>query len=258
MPPHPVIQFLDSDNDGVLSPGELESAPSKLRQFDGNHDGQLAANELPISHGLLLGPFRGGFPTPWAYPSPLISKDSGEAVVLDALEKSRQGPRYANISPSDGRLLRLLAESVDAQRIVELGTSTGESGLWLALALRRTGGHLYTHDIDAGRARIARSNFQEAGVDSLVTVIEGDAHETIKQHRDPIDVLFLDADTTGYHSYLKTLLPLVRPGGLIIALNLKELPTDSQFFRDITTNPELDTSFLHMDGSGMSVTLKKR
>jgi predicted O-methyltransferase YrrM len=69
--------------------------------------------------------------------------------------------------------------------VVELGTSTGESGTWFALALRKTGGHLYTHDIDPGRIKVARENYARAGVDPLITIIEGDAHETVGRHKDP-------------------------------------------------------------------------
>ncbi len=61
---------------------------------------------------------------------------------------------------------------------------------------------------------------RQAGVADLVTIIEGDAHETVSQHSEPIDILFLDADKEGYVDYLNKLLPLVKPGGLIIAHNM--------------------------------------
>ncbi|MCL5742721.1 MAG: class I SAM-dependent methyltransferase [Acidobacteria bacterium] len=116
-------------------------------------------------------------------------------------------------------MLRLLTEVAGARAAVEIGTSTGYSGLWLLLALRSTGGRLTTFEIDPGRAAQARKHFAEAGVDQLVTVVEGDAHENVKQLKDPIDVLFLDADKEGYPDYLNRLLPLVRRGGLILADN---------------------------------------
>ena len=142
--------------------------------------------------------------------------------------------------------------------IVEIGTSTGESGMWFALALRTTGGHLYTHELDEGRAKIAQENFQKAGVQDLVTVIQGDAHETVKQHKDPIDILFLDADKEGYIDYLEKLLPLVRPGGLVIAHNMNARQADPNYVKAITTNPELETLILLREGTGVGVTLKKR
>jgi caffeoyl-CoA O-methyltransferase len=189
---------------------------------------------------------------------PPLPKDDGEKKILEALDRARQGRRYANVSTADGRLLRQLTEAVGAKRVVELGTSTGESGLWFSLALHKTGGHLYTHDLDPGRIAVARENFKRAGVDDLITIIEGDAHETAPMNTKPIDVLFIDAEKEGYDAYLKELLPLVRPGGLIIAHNMRYPNPNPRYIEAITTDPDLDTSFLLMEGAGVGVTLKKR
>ena len=97
----------------------------------------------------------------------------------------------------------------------------------------------------------ARKHFQEAGVDALVEVVVGDAHETVKQLRGPVDLLFLDADKEGYASYLQTLLPLVRPGGLIAADNIAMAP---EYAKAVTTDPRLDTVFF----GRFAVTMKKR
>lgn len=189
---------------------------------------------------------------------PPLAKDDGEKRILDAIEKARQGQRYANVSTADGRLLRQLTEALGAKRVVELGTSTGESGLWFAMALRKTGGHLYTHDIDAGRISVARKNFKNGGVEDLITITEGNAHETAIKNTEPIDVLFIDAEKEGYDAYLKELLPLVRPGGLILAHNMRRPTPNPRYLEAITTNPDLDTSFVLMDGAGVGITLKKR
>lgn len=192
------------------------------------------------------------------FDNPIQAKDGSEMKILKALEEIRSGPSYANVSVRDGRLLRLLTESTGAQRVVEIGTSTGESAVWFALALRTTGGHLYTHEIDPQRAEIAKKNFQKAGVDHLITIIEGDAHETVKRYEKPIDILFLDADKSGYPDYLQKLLPLVRPGGLVIAHNMRYPRPDPDYIDAITQNPELESLFLLMDSAGIAVTMKKR
>ena len=189
---------------------------------------------------------------------PLLPKDDGEKKILEALDQARQGRRYANVSTADGRLLRQLTEAINAKRVVELGTSTGESGLWFAMALRKTGGHLYTHDIDPGRISVARENFKKGGVENLITIVEGDAHQTATKNAEPIDVLFIDAEKEGYDAYLKELLPLVRPGGLILAHNMRRPAPNPRYVEAITTNPDLDTSFVLMDGAGLGITLKKR
>jgi predicted O-methyltransferase YrrM len=188
---------------------------------------------------------------------PLAASDT-EQRILGVLADVDRNEREMGVSPTDGRFLRQMTEAIGAKRVVELGTSTGYSGLWFALALRTTGGHLYTHEIDPQRAKVARENFQEAGVEDLITIIEGDAHQTVTQHKQPIDVLFLDADKEGYIDYLNKLLPLIRPGGLILAHNMRRPSPDPRFVEAITTNPELDTTFVMMDGAGIGVTLKKR
>jgi predicted O-methyltransferase YrrM len=173
-------------------------------------------------------------------------------AVLD--EAQRKGETYLNVPLTDGRMLRLLTEVVGAKNVVEIGTSTGLSGLWICLALQRTGGKLTTFEYDAGRAATARTHFKKAGVDQLVTVVEGDAHQTIARLKEPIDVLFIDADKEGYTDYLKKLLPLVRPGGLILAHNVGMA---EDYDTLVTTNPALETLF-YMEGGGLGITLKKR
>ena len=164
-----------------------------------------------------------------------------------------------NVSPEDGRLLRLLTEATDAKQVVEIGTSNGYSGIWFCLALRTTGGRLTTHEIDAGRAALARENFERAGVSQLVTLVEGDAHEEVTKLQGPIDVLFLDADKSGYIDYLDKLLPLVPPGGLVVAHNMQRNMADPRYLEAITSNPDLETIFLHKSlFGGVGVTMKKR
>ncbi|MHC4455836.1 MAG: O-methyltransferase [Planctomycetota bacterium] len=178
------------------------------------------------------------------------------AVLEDMDENQRRG--MMNVSEEDGRLLRLLTEAAGAKHVVEIGTSNGYSGIWFCLALRTTGGKLTTYEIDSHRASLARENFKRAGVDQMVTLIEGDAHEEVTKLKEPIDVLFLDADKSGYIDYLNKLLPLVHPGGLILAHNMNRPTPDPEYVEAITTNPDLETIFLLMDDAGISVTLKKR
>jgi predicted O-methyltransferase YrrM len=142
-------------------------------------------------------PRRGG-PRPSAPESeehPTLAKTDAEKRILDTISAAtKAGELYANVPASDGRMLRLLAESVNAKNVVEIGTSTGLSGMWFALALQKTGGRLTTFELDAQRAALARKHFQQAGVDRIVTIVEGDAHENIQKLKDPIDVVFIDAE----------------------------------------------------------------
>jgi len=187
-------------------------------------------------------------------PMPANEEEKKILSVLEDMDKN-QSRGMMNVPIEDGRLLRLLAEASCAKYVVEIGTSNGYSGIWFCLALRNTGGRLITYEIDAHRASLARENFERAGVDRLVKLVEGDAHETVKNLKGTIDILFLDAEKEGYTDYLNKLLPLVRPGGLILAHNVDDAGPD--FIKAITTDPNLETVFQGR-GQGLSVTLKKR
>jgi caffeoyl-CoA O-methyltransferase len=184
-----------------------------------------------------------------------------ETRILNVLEEMLHDQYSAMLSvpPEDGKVLRLLTEAVDAKHVVEIGTSNGYASIWFCLALRSTGGKLTTFEIDPKRAALARENFKKAGVDKLVKIIEGNAHEKVKMLKEPIDIVFIDADKDGYLDYLNKLLPLVRPGGLIIAHNTTDVGSLMQdYLEAVTTNPELETIFLHEQTTGIGVTLKKR
>jgi caffeoyl-CoA O-methyltransferase len=203
-----------------------------------------------------------GMATDWGVPlsslkNPPLAKNAAEKKILKVINDIRTGPWMANVDTLHGRLLRIMTEAVNAQRVVEIGTANGYSGLWICLGLQTTGGKLITHEIDPETAALARENFKRASVEHLVTVVEGDAHETVTRLQGPIDVLFIDADKAGYLDYLQKLLPLVRPGGLILADNVSR-PPSPDFIKAITTDPNLEMVFLNMQSTGISLTIKKR
>lgn len=178
-------------------------------------------------------------------------------AVLDDMDKNQRSGSMS-VPVLDGRLLRLLTEFTGAKTVIEIGTSIGYSGIWFCLALEKTGGHLTTFDIDEGRAAKARANFKRAGLEHRVTLVMGDAHVEVTKLKAPIDLLFLDADKEGYLDYLNKLLPLVRPGGLIVAHNMNARQADPKFVDAITTSPDLETLFLNKELGGVGVSLKKR
>jgi caffeoyl-CoA O-methyltransferase len=187
-----------------------------------------------------------------------LAGSTEERKILAVLDEVYRDHRYLSVPQEDGRLLRLLAESIGAQQVVELGTSTGYSGLWLLLALTRTGGRLTTYEVDKGRNAMAREHFAQAGLGDRVTAILGDAHAEVTKLKGPIDLVFIDADKDGYLDYFVKLSPLVRPGGLIIAHNMASPPPDPRYVDAVTKNPAYETVFLNMDEAGVGVTLKKR
>ncbi len=196
---------------------------------------------------------RGGEQSGSEFEKPPVPKDDNEKKILGVLEDILSTQRYRNVPPQDGRFLRITTQAMNAKNVVEIGTSTGYSGIWFGMALQKTGGKLTTFEIDAQRAATARANFKRASMADIITLVEGDAHDEVKKLKDPIDILFLDADKEGYIDYLTKLLPLVRPGGLIIAHNINPRMADPRYMKAITTDPNLET----IVRSGVGLTLKK-
>ena len=222
----------------------------------------VALTALVVVDASAEGEPRGTDPPPGApqfESQPLFANDA-EKKVLDVLIDLDRNQRAGmmNVPKEDGRLLRVLTEAINAKHVVEVGTSNGYSGIWFCLALRKTGGKLTTHEIDEGRAKLARENFKRAGVEDLVTLVMGDAHEQVAKIKEPVDLLFLDADKEDYTDYLSKLLPLVRPGGLVVAHNMNRRQADVKFVEAITNSPELETLFLNTYLTGVAVSLKKR
>jgi predicted O-methyltransferase YrrM len=186
-----------------------------------------------------------------------LAKTEAEKKILEVIERMRaERSTYLSVPVADGKMLRLLTEAAGAKSVVEIGTSTGHSGLWFLLALHKTGGRLITFEMDAGRAATARKHFDQSGAGSLVTIVQGDAHAKVSELKGPVDLAFIDADKEGYVDYLNKLLPLLRPGGLLLAHNVGMAGVDA-YVKEAAANPDLET-VLYMDGGGMSITVKKR
>ncbi|HEY0364772.1 MAG TPA: O-methyltransferase [Solirubrobacteraceae bacterium] len=147
-----------------------------------------------------------------------------DAALDAALEASAAAGLPAHgVSPTQGRLLELLARIQGARTILELGTLGAYSTIWLARALP-PGGRLVTLELDAGYAEVARANLARAGVADVVEVRVGPARDTLAalaaEGHDAFDLVFIDADKAGNAEYLAAALGLSRPGTLIVADNV--------------------------------------
>lgn len=121
------------------------------------------------------------------------------------------------VSPATGALLRTLAASVDARSVVEIGTGTGVSGLWLLNGMRPDG-VLTSIDLEAEHQRIAREMFMAAGISaSRVRLIHDHALNVLPRLADrAYDIVHIDGDEREYDAYLEHAIRLLRPGGLVI------------------------------------------
>jgi predicted O-methyltransferase YrrM len=147
---------------------------------------------------------------------------SDEVLEATLRDSRRGGLPEINVSPNQGRLLRLFAETAGARRILEIGTLGGYSAIHLARSLPEDGA-LISLEIDEHHADVARKNVERAGLSDIVEIRVGDAHsllsDLIENDEGPFDLVFIDADKEGYPDYLDISLRLVRPGSLILGDN---------------------------------------
>ncbi|MDP9137607.1 MAG: O-methyltransferase [Pseudomonadota bacterium] len=147
-----------------------------------------------------------------------------DAVLEATLQSSiSAGMPQIHISASQGKHLYLLARLCRARRILEIGTLAGYSTIWLGRALPADG-RLTSLEYDADHARLAKENIARAGLAERVSVLVGPALETLPRvaatQDQPFDMVFIDADKTGYPDYLEWAIRLARPGSLILADNV--------------------------------------
>jgi predicted O-methyltransferase YrrM len=187
--------------------------------------------------------------------------DDKTLSVLAKVERfAKEHGGFANIPPESGRFLHLLALASKAKAILEVGTSTGYSTIWLADALRTTGGKLITFERNPQRAQWARESFREAGVEGYISLRQGDALAGLPKLKGPFDLAFLDADKKEHLDYFQLAFPKVRAGGLVVSDNAishqKELKAFLKYVRG-SGRGLWETSLVPI-GSGLEVTLKLR
>ena len=151
----------------------------------------------------------------------LIGPDEALDAALEATVAA--GMPEIQVSPLQGRLLQILARSIGARRILEIGTLAGYSTIWLARALPPDG-RLVTLELNRAHADVARSNLARAGLADRVDVRVGAALETLAalvvSRGQPFDFVFIDADKEPYAQYFDFAVVLSRPGALIVADNV--------------------------------------
>jgi predicted O-methyltransferase YrrM len=136
------------------------------------------------------------------------------------LEAERDKWDYLNVPYQDGKILHDLVVRGGHKAILEIGTSTGHSTVWLAWAAAKTGGRVTTIEIDRGRQQRALANLQRAGIAGYVDARLADAHELVKSLTGPWDFVFHDADKEWSLQYFRDLEAKMAPGGCYAAHNV--------------------------------------
>ena len=179
------------------------------------------------------------------------------------LDQHRSGWRDMNVPESDGRALHEIVLKNGYTSALEIGTSTGHSGIWIGWALAKTGGRLVTIDIDEGRHREAMKNFQDVGLAPFIDARLADAHDLVPKLSGPFDFVFIDADKDWYTNYAKAVIPKLRVGGCLTAHNVtpsrgrRSMGMTGDFYDYILSVPFLETTMVN-GGGGLSVSYKRR
>ncbi len=193
--------------------------------------------------------------------------DRGDAALA---EVERQGERegWPIVGAAEGSFLHILAKSIGARRILELGTAIGYSGTWFARALP-DGGQLITVEADPETARIAEANLSKTGVRARVTVLVGPAEEVLDDVEGTFDLIFVDINKEGYPEVLDPCIRKLRVGGLLVTDNVlwhgdvvrksrsKETRAIQEYNERLAKDPRMLTSIVPLR-DGVSVAIKLR
>lgn len=167
-----------------------------------------------------------------------------------------------NTTPGDAMMLRILVESSGAKRGIEVGSASGFGAINMGIGFERTGGHLYTLEIDPQSAKVCRDNLQKVGLENTVTCIEGDALETLPKLEGEFDFVFIDAVKQDYMKYFKIIEPKLKPGAVVVGDNVIRSARAMKDFLDyIQNSPDYDTVIIRASmekKDGMSISYKIR
>ena len=167
--------------------------------------------------------------------------------------------RDLNVPSSDGKILYDLIVNNNYTKALEIGTSTGHSGIWIAWALSKTGGKLITIEIDESRHREAVRNFKEAGLSDYIDARLADAHELVKELEGPFDFVFSDADKNWYKNYFIDIDTKLEIGGCFTAHNVSGgyMRGIREFLDHVRSLSNYETTIDKSSRSGISISYKK-
>lgn len=177
--------------------------------------------------------------------------------LLLELEKTQKD--FWNISRASANFLSMLIKISGAKKVVEVGTSNGYSGIWIAKALKESvnyKGHLTTIEYWENRIELARENFKKCEVDDIITIKQGSACEVLETLDFGIDFVFLDANKSEYVKYFDIINPKLRLGGIIAADNItSHADKVAPFVEKIKADSNYQVEILDLPG-GMLIAYK--
>jgi len=191
-------------------------------------------------------------------------------LLLQEMEAQALKETIPVVTPMVGNFLNLLIHMGNSQAILEIGTAIGYSTIWLGRAAEKTGGHVTTIDMNKDRLARALKYFERAGLQNVITALEGDARKILPTIESTFDYVFIDAAKGEYLEYLNLIYPLIAPGGVLVVDNAlfrgwvvpgsEFMPKYDrivkglrQFLQGLCENPDFTTTALPF-GDGVSIS----
>ena len=175
--------------------------------------------------------------------------DEATSKVLAELEKTQK--QFWNVPRKTGVLLNMFIKMMNAKSVLEVGTSNGYSGIWLAKALKETGGKLTTIEYYDKRQSVAIENFKICGVDNIVRPLQGSACDVIESldKSEKFDFVFIDANKREYVKYFELVKPHLTPKAMIVADNIISHAEKVQTFIDaVDADDEFQYEIIEVPG----------
>ncbi|MFC1554886.1 O-methyltransferase, partial [candidate division KSB1 bacterium] len=160
--------------------------------------------------------------TPVIYAQNIEQETEIDRKVRKFLDDHRNSWRDMNVPASDGKIMYDIIVENNYTKALEIGTSTGHSGIWIAWALSKTGGKMITVEIDKSRHDEAVGHFKEAGLSEFIDARLADAHILVPELEGPFDFVFIDADKDWYANYAKAVVPKLEDEACIASHNVSE------------------------------------
>lgn len=169
--------------------------------------------------------------------------------ILSELEKTQH--EFWNIPRTTGILLNMFVKMMNAKSVLEIGTSNGYSGLWIAKALKETGGRLTTIEYYDKRQSIAIENFKKCGVIDVVRPLQGSACDIITafDESEKFDFAFIDANKREYVKYFELVKPHLTQKAMIVADNITSHAEKVQtFIEAVDSDDEFQYTIVDVPG----------
>src|SRR3984893_9717929 len=187
----------------------------------------------------------------------LLSEMERFGIENDQRENDRKR-KMLNLEPETAALIHILVQATHRQSILEIGTSNGYSTIWLAHSMRaESNGRLVSIERNPAKLEMARENLQRAGLPNSVTLLEGEASDTVKTLEGPFDCVFFDADRISAPRQLDILMPKLEADVLLLADNVLSHPEEvAAYLRAVSGLPDFSSVTVPV-GKGLNIAYRQ-